>query len=559
MWEKMEIQKRLLISYGILIALLMVSGLVSVIMLKRVGNNLSDFYNYQHQTIIESWTARQAADASLAEAMQSMLDSDPTITADAISSTKESLNEVINTIETISEIYGGDKEDLKELEKIIEYASPLLDEICTLAEQNRKEEAYEILKTQYKSAMNTMREWLEYVGAVSDYNAQMSVYEGQVITWIAYGVIILVIVCSVFIGLRLGFTIAESIRKPIEELKTASEQMAAGHLTISLNYNGEDELGVLTQSMKSTVSEFAQIIGDIRYMLKELANGNFFVQSSNEALYQEDYKDILIAFNETRDTMEKTLSQIHVVADYVDKESAQVVRTAQDLSKETAKQVDSVEELVSTVADVVNRIEISTNYASEVNLQAKTAGDKTEECNNQMKEMVHAMHDISNTSEQIKDIIASIEAIAVKTKTLALNASIEAARAGDAGRGFAVVAEQVNDLAAKSSQASQNTITLIAAALNAVEHGVALANQTAEKLQSVSDNANKITDMVEKIAENSQEQAAFIEQISVSIDQISDVTQSTSSFSEESAATNQELSRQAGILKELVEQFKLKN
>ncbi len=559
MWKKMGIQKRLLISYAVLIAMLMVAGLVSILMLEKVGSNLSKFYDYQHQTIVQSWTARQAADASMAEAMQSMLDSDPTITKNAITSAQKDFDLVIEAVTKVYETYNGEEEDLEELGKIIEYASPLLDEICTLAEQNRKEEAYEILKTQYKAAMDSMREWLAYVGAVSDYNAQMSVYQGQVITVVARSVIVLVIAISVITGLRLGFTIADSIRKPVEELKVASENIAGGQLNVSLTYDGEDELGALTKSMQLTVSSFANIISDIRYILKELANGNFLVKSDNLNLYQGDYQDILIALRDTRDTMDKALSQINTVAEYVDEGSSQVAYTAQELSKGTAEQVDSVDELVSTVADVVSRIELASRYANEASMQAKEAGDMTAECNDQMKEMLDAMNDISNSSEEIKNIIGTIEAIASKTKTLALNASIEAARAGDAGRGFAVVAEQVRDLAAKSSQASQSTVTLIAASLQAVERGVNLANTTANKLQSVSDNAIEIADMVGKIAINSQEQTAFVEQISVGIDQISEVTQTASASSEESAATSEELSRQARMLKELVGQFKLRN
>lgn len=537
----------------------MIAGLVSILMLERVGSNLSKFYDYQHQTIVQSWTARQAAEASMAEAMQSMLDSDPTITKNAITATQKEFDSLVVAVESVYKTYGGEEEDLEELGKIIAYASPLLKEICELAEQNRKEEAYEILKTQYKAAMDSMREWLAYVGAVADYNAQLSVYEGHIITVVARIIIVLVIAISVITGLRLGLTIADSIRKPVEELKVASEQMARGQLNVSLTYDGEDELGALTRSMKSTVSGFAHIISDIRYILKELAHGNFLVQSDNLNLYQGDYQDILIALRDTRDTMEKALSQINTVAEYVDEGSAQVAYTAQELSKGTSEQVDSVEELVSTVADVVSRIELASRYANEASMQAREAGDMTAECNDQMKAMVDAMNDISSSSEEIKNIISSIEAIATKTKTLALNASIEAARAGDAGRGFAVVAEQVRDLATKSSQASQNTVALIVASLKAVERGVHLANTTANKLQSVSDNAIVIADMVGKIAINSQEQTAFVEQISVGIDQISEVTQTASASSEESAATSEELSRQARLLKELVGQFKLRN
>lgn len=559
MWEKMGIQKRLLVSYGILIVMLMIAGLVSIIMLEQVGNNLSQFYNYQHQTIVESWTARQAADASMAEAMQSMLDSDPDVTKNAITSAKNNFEIITNSLDGVYKTYGGEKADLDELEKIIDYASPLLDEICELAGQNRNEEAFEILKTKYKSAMDSMREWLEYIGSVSDYNAQMSVYEGQIFTLIAYCVIVIVIALSIIIGLHLGFKIAESIRKPVEELKIASEQMANGYLDISLTYESEDELGALTKSMKSTVSGFAHIISDIRYMLKELADGNFFVQSSNVNLYQGDYKEILIALSDTRDTMEKTLNKINKVAEYVDEGNAKVAFTAQELSEGMTTQLSSVEELVSTIAEVVNNIELASQYVNEASEQAKQAGNMTKECNNQMKEMVYAMNDISRSSEEIKIVIDSIEAIAVKTRTLALNASIEAARTGEAGKGFAVVAEQVRDLAVKSSQASKNTINLIATSLKAVERGVDLVNATAKKLQSVSDNAVEIAEMVGKVAINSQEQTAFIEQISVSVDQISEVTQTASAFSEKSAITSEELSEQARILRGLVGQFKLRN
>ncbi len=532
MWEKMGIQKRLLISYAVLIAMLMMTGLISILMLNRVGNNLSKFYDYQHQTIVQSWTARQAAEASMAEAMQSMLDSDPTITKNAITVVQKEFDSLVTAVESVYKTYGGEEEDLEELGKIIEYASPLLKQICELAEQNRKEEAYEILKTQYKAAMDSMREWLAYVGAVSDYNAQMSVYEGQVINFIARNVIVLVIAISVITGLRLGFTIADSIRKPVEELKVASEQMASGQLNVSLTYHGEDELGALTKSMKSTVSGFAHIISDIRYILKELANGNFLVQSDNLNLYQGDYKDILLALRDTRDTMEKALSQINTVAEYVDEGSSQVAYTAQELSKGTAEQVDSVEELVSTVADVVSRIELASRYANEASMQAKEAGDMTAECNEQMKEMLDAMNDISNSSEEIKNIINTIEAIATKTKTLALNASIEAARAGEAGRGFAVVATEIGKLASDSAAIAsriQDVSKSVIAAVNELasksEEMVVFMDETAmqgyEKLLETSESYhNDVEDMnrmMEEFAGQSEEMEDNIDKNNFSI------------------------------------------
>ena len=85
----MKIKKRLLVSYAILIGMLMVAGVVAVIMISRIGDNLTRFYNYQNQTIVNSWTARNATDASVSSALQSMLDTDPVVTKESIEKAKQ--------------------------------------------------------------------------------------------------------------------------------------------------------------------------------------------------------------------------------------------------------------------------------------------------------------------------------------------------------------------------------------------------------------------------------------------------------------------------------------
>ena len=536
----------------------MVAGLVAVIMISRIGDNLTRFYNYQHQTIVNSWTARNAADASVSSALQSMLDTDPVVTKESIEKAKQEFATVKNAVTLVYETYQGDKADLEELGEIIEYASPLLEQICELSSQNRKEEAYELLKTQYKVVMDSMREWLAYIGEVADYRAQLSVYEGDLLKQIAVGVVVIVIAVSVISGLKMSLSISDSIRKPIEEIQVASEQIAKGKLDVILTYDGVDELGDLTKSMKSTVECFQGIIGDTKYILSELAKGNFLVTSKDVSIYKGAYQDILLSMREMRDTMEGALHQINIAAESVDTGSTQVASNSQMLSEGVAEQVSSIEELIATIETVMEQIRQAGRYADEASKQTKAAGDMTGACNDQMKEMVAAMQDISITSQEIGKIIKSIEDIATQTKTLALNASIEAARAGEAGAGFAVVANQVRNLATKSAEASQNTTTLIAASLQAVDKGVKLVNTTAERLQNISDNAVVIADMVEKIAVTSQEQTASIEQISVGVDQISGVTQNASATSEQSAAASEELSDQARALKELVGHFKLR-
>ena len=176
-----------------------------------------------------------------------------------------------------------------------------------------------------------------------------------------------------------------------------------------------------------------------------------------------------------------------------------------------------------------------------------------------MKLMVEAMQDISHSSDEIKKIIDTIEDIASQTNMLSLNASIEAARAGDIGRGFTVVASQVGNLAGESAKASQSSKNLIEKSLEAVERGMSIANKTAQMLQESVNKAKAAEVIVENIYEASARQKESMGQISVAIGQIADIVQQNSDMAETSASSSEELSKLAEDLKELVGKFKLED
>ena len=135
---------------------------------------------------------------------------------------------------------------------------------------------------------------------------------------------------------------------------------------------------------------------------------------------------------------------------------------------------------------------------------------------------------------------------------------VEAARAGTAGKGFAVVADEVRNLAAKSAEASQSTSALIGRSIAAVNQGTQIAGATAKQLDGVVTGANEIVETINAIAADAQTQAGAVEQIQDQIGQITGVVQTNSSTAEESAATSQELSAQASVLKQLVRTFRLR-
>lgn len=177
--------------------------------------------------------------------------------------------------------------------------------------------------------------------------------------------------------------------------------------------------------------------------------------------------------------------------------------------------------------------------------------------NQRMNDMLAAMQDINHNTDEISEIIKTIEDIAFQTNILALNAAIEAARAGEAGKGFAVVADEVRNLASKSAEASQNTAALISKTMEAVENGSEIANQTAESLHTVVNSIDDIVTSIDDISKNSQSQSEAIEQVTQGVEQLSTVTQNNSAASEQSAAAAEELAGQANTMKSLVRRFTL--
>ena len=351
-------------------------------------------------------------------------------------------------------------------------------------------------------------------------------------------------------------TINRSLR-PIRELEKAVEELSMGNLQYDLAYRSNDELGRLADSLRLSTTTLYAYVADIDRAMSEMANGNFDLAPSQPFIG--DFKNIEASIARFIQTMSSTLWDIKTAADQVSAGSTQVADGAQALAQSATQQASSVDVLSRELTEVSDRIKFTSENASSANEQASAVGEKIHASNDQMAQMSAAMSEISKSSEEIGKIIKTIEDIAFQTNILALNAAVEAARAGAAGKGFAVVADEVRNLANKSSEAAQQTGTLIESSVNSVRNGVQIAQETADSLVEVVAGAEEITRLIEEISHQCGEQTSSVEQISVGVDQISAVVQMNSATSEESAAASEELSGQADMMKSLVSQFRLKS
>ena len=243
---------------------------------------------------------------------------------------------------------------------------------------------------------------------------------------------------------------------------------------------------------------------------------------------------------------------IETSANQVASASGQVAQSSQSMADGAGAQASSLEETSASLEEMTSMTKQNAGNANQASSMAAEALNAAEKSRAAMERMSGAIKEIKSSSDQMANIIKTIDEIAFQTNLLALNAAVEAARAGDAGKGFAVVAEEVRNLAQRSAAAAKDTSELIEGARANADNGVAVSQEVGETLEQISDSVNKVTQLIGEVSSASNEQSQGIEQVNNAVSQMDKVTQSNAANSEEAAAASEELSAQAAELRTLV-------
>lgn len=371
-------------------------------------------------------------------------------------------------------------------------------------------------------------------------------------------------VALIILGIvAVGAYIKRAVSRPLFRLTILAQTLEQGdlglnqHETMTVDIHSDDEIGLLAQSFDGTISRLRNYIGEISSVLESVADGDLTPQITQE--YIGDFASIRTSVNDIIQKLNSTIGQIVASSEHVANGADQMSTASQALNQGAMEQSGAVEGLEETMREVSERIQQTAENAQHAREQVGEMGLQLAESNQKMQEMITAMGEINDSSDAIGKIIKTIEDIAFQTNILALNAAVEAVRAGEAGKGFSVVADEVRNLASKSAEASRSTTSLIERSAAAVSQGTQIANITAEQLSGVVDRANGIVGTINGIAADTQIQADAAGQIQTQVNQISSVVQTNSAAAEESAATSEELSNQAGVLKQLVRTFRLRH
>ena len=362
-----------------------------------------------------------------------------------------------------------------------------------------------------------------------------------------------VLILSILLVLRL----ARSISHPVKRVTDRMVALSSGDLhTEVLPVHTGDELEVMTQTLDATLESVNRYISDIQQVLTRMASGDLC--TGPQVDYEGDFVLIRGSLRTITESMNETLTGFRAAADRLAAMAEQLSAQSAQLHQASLEQNHSTDELVHEVTHVKERLAGVTESSGQTRCQTEEITQRVQSANQQMAALISAMDDISANAQQITKTAKDIEDIAFQTNILALNASVEAARAGSAGQGFAVVADEVKQLAAKSAEAAKSATDMVNNTKAIIQNGVALTADTAGSLRAISDVSTQISAISDQLAAAVQGQETALAGMEERIATISAIADRNLQNAEETEQASGSLAREAEALQSRVRQFTLK-
>jgi len=541
-FDNIKIGKKLGIGFGVLIVLMAIICAVSIInsqmsnaMLVRLMevDEAKMKYANEMKDAIDSITRSVALMPFASPEVVQMEKNNIQILRPKYRQAVEKLEKLLETKE--------EKEIANEFKEVVKRGAEVNNKIIELVTDGKKQEAQQLYETE---TLQTTKQLVDATNKLMDLQEKLLAERVKRLLSFSRTILIIIVivgVISVIIGIFMSIKITKNIKAPVEKAAEQLELISKGDFTFSISKNAiarGDELGVIARAMDALLTNLKNVFNEIIGSVHSLTSAAAQLSSIAEE-------------------MSRTAESSSTRANSVATASEEMSQTVVDVAKNTANIAESAKKAVDTAQEGNKIVERSVGEVKEI--------DKT------VNESARFVKSLGERSVHIGEIISVINDIADQTNLLALNAAIEAARAGEQGRGFAVVADEVRKLAERTAQATseieemikaiQNEVTkaveIMDNATKKVDTGVKLTAQAGEALKEIVKSSNELQLMVKQIASATEEMSATSEQISKEILDIANASRDTTASSQETAQAAVSLSRIATKLDETVKFFRV--
>jgi len=538
-WKNLKLSQRLAAGFGLVLILTLIVSVITFFGLSRIAHNAGNLKTYD--TLSEEIVQREVDHLSWVNNLRaSLMDN---------KSTKVNVEIDPHKCKFGKWYYGDDKQkaeamlsSLKEPLNSIEDPHKRLHESANKIEEalqrGDRGKSYEIFSAETVPALNKVREDLKSIVELSKQGAAEADKTMKASTKTIRITVLAISIGGIFMGIFMTVLITRSITKPLNEAVILTNKVSEGDLTVNLEAGSSNEIGQLITSLKNMTEKLKKLIGDITSASNNIASASQELSASSE----------------------------------------QMSKGVTEQSGRATQIATATNEMSQTVVDVAKNASTIASSATETAKVAKEGEDIVEKSVQEVKAIADTVNDsakvmaaLGERSKQIGDIVNVIKDIADQTNLLALNAAIEAARAGEQGRGFAVVADEVRKLAERTAKATseigdmigaiqeemEKAVTSMENGTKRVEVGVEFSAKAGEALRVIVGSVSELQSMVQQIATSTEEMSTASEQISGDIEMISNVSKETAVSSNQVSQSSSDLARLATSLQEVVKLFKV--
>ncbi|HCH25307.1 MAG TPA: hypothetical protein DE179_13530 [Oceanospirillaceae bacterium] len=341
----------------------------------------------------------------------------------------------------------------------------------------------------------------------------------------------------------------------VAEIQQVMRQVSEGRFESRIESDLSGEMGELKHSINVSLDQLQTAINETSSAMGYQAEGDLSTRMEGE--YQGTLADLKASFNNSSANLGSTLSMVSETSSSVAEMANKMASASDDISDRIQAQASSLEQTAASMEELTSTVVENAEHAEQAQALTQTAVNTSQETNAIVTQAVAAMDQISQSSQQMADIIELIDSIAFQTNLLALNASVEAARAGEQGRGFAVVAGEVRILSQKTADASKDIKELIEVNIERIQRGSNFVGQSGEAMQEINRAMEEVADFVQSIARASVEQRTSIQQVSEAVNSMDNLTQQNAVSVDQAADTSKMLNTEAKDLQQQVGQFKI--